>query len=192
MVGSNEQEIYYRDSLLTWVGRPSLKFYEDRVFYVPTFFEVIRPFLEALRGLPRRINAGFAGFLWHFTPVERRWECSHSFPTFSDRRGADGTSGCRAGENARDWVSCRCGDVGTSARGNTPIRHALFRARSERKLAHSSLTLGMSRCGDVPRSAHDLFPNSAALCVQEREHLIERLAALGLNRRRIEPGEDGR
>jgi len=38
-----KKEIYSRNRLVTWVGRPLLNSYEDRAFYVPTFFEAIRP-----------------------------------------------------------------------------------------------------------------------------------------------------
>jgi len=79
-----------------------------------------------------------------------------------------------------------------SARGNTPIRHARFRGASDANPPHPSLARGLCPCGDVPRSARALFANAAARCVQEREHLIERFAALGLNRGGIQPGEDGR
>ena len=35
---SSCQEIYYERVLDTWVGRPSLQFYEEAIFAVPTFF----------------------------------------------------------------------------------------------------------------------------------------------------------
>lgn len=35
---SDCEEIYSRDRLVTWVGRPSLKFYEDSIFSLSTLF----------------------------------------------------------------------------------------------------------------------------------------------------------
>ena len=55
------KEIYSRVVVGTWVGRPTLNFYEEAVFYVPTFFEAIRPHFEALREPTSLINAGFQG-----------------------------------------------------------------------------------------------------------------------------------
>lgn len=131
-----------------------------------------------------------------FRGISSRWKSSGNvptpFPRFRTFVAGDGTRGGVAGENARDLASCRCGHVGTSACANTPIRLALFAPGVNANASTRALTLGTCRCGDVPRSAHDLFPDAAARCVQEREHLIERLAALGLNRRRIQPGKHRR
>ena len=56
-----EQAIFYERSIGTWVGRPSLKSYEDSFFTLYTFFTAILTLGAKSHGLQSLINAGFAG-----------------------------------------------------------------------------------------------------------------------------------
>ena len=58
---ASAEEIYSRNRLGTWVGRPSLKSYEDSIFAPSTFFAAILTFGASARAFPSLINTGFAG-----------------------------------------------------------------------------------------------------------------------------------
>ena len=67
------QVIFYERATYTWVGGPSPQFYEEAIFYVPTFFGA--SYLSRSRSCaPKADKRLFYGRFRNFIPVHRMWE----------------------------------------------------------------------------------------------------------------------
>jgi hypothetical protein len=75
-----QEEIYFDCSTGTWVGRPSLKSYEEVFFSPSTFFTATSPFPTPACALQSLINEGFAAFHQPQTTflcvVGNQWICA--------------------------------------------------------------------------------------------------------------------
>ena len=65
------EEIYFECESATWVGRPSLKKYEDSFFEPSTFCTAILTLDAAIRALQSLINAYFSAIRAAATPAKR-------------------------------------------------------------------------------------------------------------------------